>query len=128
MTLSVSGVVFIITALIVYIFGVRHAVDIWQCGNEAQDWVRLAKQLACVLLLTSMFGVFSFPVTAVIVVATISLVTTSSFAYGLDDTALNVVCVLLSIGALGRHYVPLDSFFKRGIRDTMQGYVTRWSR
>jgi len=130
MTPTVSGILFIISALIVYIFGVRHAVDAWQCGNEVQDWVRLAKQMACVLLLTAMFGVFSFPVTTVIVVAAISLVTFSSFAYGLDDAALNVACVLLSIGVLGRRYAPLASLGRqvKPIREAMQRYVTRyWS-
>ena len=119
MTLSVSGILFIITALIVYIFGVRHGVDAWQCGNEVQDWSRLARQLVCLLLLTAMFGVFSLPVTTVIVVAAISLVTFSSVAYGLDDTALNVACVLLSVGAMARQVKPIE--------EKMQGYVTKLS-
>lgn len=132
----VSGVFIVIAALMVYVFSVRQSVDAWQCGNEPQDWARIARQLACMLLLVSMFGVFSYPVTTTIAIVAISSVTFSGVAYGLDDVSLNVACTLLALGAMGRQIMPIRETMDRvgqqlnplHMKKTMQRYATNWTR
>jgi len=112
-----------------YVFAARHAVDVWQCGNDPEDWVRLTKQLACALLLATIVFGFSSTSVMAMAMATILLVVFSGISYGFDDTALNLACIVLSLAAVARHIKPVRETVQgqmKPLKEKMQGYVSKW--
>lgn len=92
-----------LVALVVAIYTVRHAVDVWQCGSATPDWLRLAKQLLCVVLVAAALRLLPRVLAIVAVVAAGAALAYGQFAFPEEaDWALDGVCLALAVVAAFR--------------------------